>query len=332
MRALNLRTVVRAPDSLPARCAAAVLLALAGIWARDALDPVFHATHTYTVFYPGVIVAAYFFGRTPAIINAVISIVVGYWCFTAPEWAWKADFTTLLTLMFFVLTSGVAIHFITGMRRALAELAQARAEAETLAESHADLFRNLNERVTNHLQLVAAILQLQARDEDDAAVGRALSEAAARTLLISRTHRSLAGEHERILDFDSFARQLLEAATAHAGASVRINIRPGGSPIPLDEATSVAVVLLECLNASLSRDDDAVLDIGFHRDERLAKLTVFEADAHAAPGLRMHLIEAMVEQLGGSFRSRHGADGVVSELEFPVGAPAVETSPSRMLH
>jgi two-component sensor histidine kinase len=299
--------------------------------------------HAFTVFYPGVILAAYFLGARPAILTAALSAAVAYWAFGASEFGAEVDFADLTTMLFFALTSTVSIYFITGMRVALTDLAEARARAEKLAASHSDLFRNLSARVTNHLQLVAALLQLQARDERDAAMARALAEASARTLLISRAHRNLDGQIDQTLDFDAFARQLLDAALADQDhPHVQVVIEPSGIQLPLDEATSVAIVLLECLQARLQAreadDGPAILRIGMRRDGRQARLTVAESGARAPSPAdrRLYLIEAMVEQLGGRFSSRAGADDIVSELTFPVAAPmmvvARDVGVPRVLH
>ena len=322
-----MKTFASPPPALPhepfGRYGTALLLVLAGFVGRLALEPVFGDSHTYTVFYPVVILAAYFLGARPAILAAAASIVVAYWCFARPTLAWKSDFSALTTMFFFIFTSGVSIYFITGMARALDDLGAAQRRAENLAESHADLFRNLNERVTNHLQLVAALLQLQARDERDPTVGRALSEASARTLLISRAHRSLGGEADKTLDFDTFAKQLLDSTlAARAGCSVQIQMDPQGARLALDEATSVAIVMLECLHARLQIDTPAVLRVGLRRGEREARLTISEAlglgMAPPETDLRLYLIEAMVEQLGGRFSTQADDHEAVCELVFPI--------------
>jgi two-component sensor histidine kinase len=327
---LRMKTFNAPPPTSPGeplgRYATALMLVLVGFVGRLALEPVFGETHTYTVFYPVVIVAAYFLGVGPAILTATASIAVAYWCFARPTLAWKADFAALATMFFFAFTSGVSIYFITGMARALRKLGDAQRRAEALAESHADLFRNLNERVTNHLQLVAALLQLQARDERDPTVGRALSEASARTLLISRAHRALGGEVDKTLDFDTFAKQLLDATiAARSGSQVQVRMEPQGARLALDEATSVAIVMLECQHARLQLDTPAVLRIGLHRGDREAKLTISEAgeggSAPPSPDLRLYLIEAMVEQLGGRFSSKTDDHEAISELVFPIARP-----------
>lgn len=336
----NLRGLPRTRLAPAASYGGALAIVLAGFLARFALQPLFGASHAFTVFYPGVIVAAYFLGARPAILTAAVSAVLAYWVFAPPIFTLKADEEALTTLSFFAVTSGVSTYFITGMRKALTDLAEARGRAEGLAASHTELFRNLNERVTNHLQLVAALLQLQARDERDVVVARALAEASARTLLISRAHRNLSGQVEQTLDFDAFARQLSDAAlAAQANPAVQVVIEPCGARLGLDEATSVAIVLLECVQARLQAGEPAMLRVGLHQDARQARLVVSESDAAgAAPAeadRRLYLIEAVVEQLGGRFSSRTDPGQIVSELVFPTAgsvALPVARSPARVLH
>jgi two-component sensor histidine kinase len=311
--------------------AATLGLVLIGLLTRWALDPVFASNHAYTVFYPIVIVSAYFLGGRPAILAMVLSAVIGYWRFDRPAYAFKTDLDSLTSLGFFVMTSSVAIYFITGMARAVAEKTAAQARAERLAQSHATLFGELNERVTNHLQLVAALLQLQAKDEPDKAVARALGEASARTMLISKTHRSLAGgglgEAGELLDFDTFARQLLDATlSARKHPPVRIEFEDGGLWLSSEQATSVAIVLLECLNLRLAADDPGLMRIALRGDRGMGKLRITEVERELAPVPvergRASLIEAMVEQLRGRFSSRSADEGRVSELTFPLEAGA----------
>jgi two-component sensor histidine kinase len=121
---------------------------------------------------------------------------------------------------------------------------------------------------------------------------------------------------------------------------VQVVIEPLGAQLAPDEATSVAIVLLECLQARLQAATPAMLRIGLRRDAGQARLTVAETttegDAPAGSDLRLYLIEAVVEQLGGRFSSRASDQEIVSELVFPVGEaaqPAEATAPlARTLH
>jgi two-component sensor histidine kinase len=172
-------------------------------------------------------------------------------------------------------------------------------------------------------------------------MARALAEASARTLLISRAHRGLTGQLEQTLDFDAFARQLSDAALAASGDSeVRVVIEPCGAQLGLDEATSVAIVLLECVQARLQAGAPGLLRVGLHRDAGQARLIVAETGAGGerpdAADRRLYLIEAMVEQLGGRFSSRVDPGQIVSELTFPVAGasgPLEAMDPlARVLH
>jgi two-component sensor histidine kinase len=308
-------------------------LVVIGLMGRWALDPVFASNHAYTVFYPLVLLSAYFLGARPAILTAVLSAGIGYFRFDRPVYAFKTDLDSLTSLLFFITTSSVAIYFITGMARAMAATRAAQAKAENLAQAHATLFGELNERVTNHLQLVAALLQLQARDEPDKALAKALAEASARTMLISKTHRSLAGEGGELLDFDAFARQLLDATlSARQHPPVRIEFEHGGLWLSSEQATSVAIVLLECLNVRLAADDPGLLRIGLRGDRGMGKLRITEVERRLeplnVPRGASSLIEAMVEQLRGRFSSRSAEEGRVSELVFPLEAGAHGLRPS----
>lgn len=313
---------------------AALGLTLVGLAARYGLQPLFGQSHVYTAFYPVVLLAAYAFGAVPAAVAACVSAALGYWCFDAPVHSVKFDADSLTSLAFFVLTASATIVLIHSLVKAVAATRDAQARAEQSAQAHAALFGELNARVTNHLQLVAALLQLQARDEPDAAVRQALGEAAARTMLISKTHRCIAGEGGELLDFDAFARQLLDATlSGRANPPLRIELERGGLWLSSEQATSVAIVLLECLNARLSTDDPGVIRIGLQADRGIGHLRITEIErpldliAPAGSGLgALSMIEAMVEQLRGRFSSRSAAEGYVSELTFPLeGVPGARS-------
>ncbi|WP_395443886.1 hypothetical protein [Caulobacter sp. UC70_42] len=154
-----------------------------------------------------------------------------------------------------------------------------------------------------------------------------MAEASARTMLISKTHRSLAGEAGELLDFDAFARQLLDATlSARKHPPVRIEFEDGGLWLSSEQATSVAIVLLECLNLRLAGEDPGLMRIALRGDKGMGKLRITEVESDlpsvAVARGSVSLIEAMVEQLRGRFSSRTHDEGRVSELTFPLEAGA----------
>lgn len=301
--------------------AAAVGLVGAAFIVRWAIHPSFGYTHAYSAFVPMILITAYLFGARPALLAWALSFGLGLTYFASPAPWFGANVRTFASLGMFVMTVGVAIYFIDGMGRALRALAAERARAQALADSHAELFRELNERVTNHLQLVAAVLQLQARTEQNRSVSSALAEASCRTLEISRVHRSLTTDQNEALDFETFAAQLLKNTLEARGQSASgIVLDAGGVRLTPDQATSVGLVLLECLNGQLGASRDGALRIRMRGDDKEVRLEVCRSLDGAEPFTRRaspYLVTAMVEQLSGRFTERSDAEGATLELVFP---------------
>lgn len=317
------------------RYAIATLLVVAAFMLRALLQPQLGPSHPYSVFVPPVLISAYFLGRRPAILAAALSVTLGYSVFVAPSLPWTIDTRIAAPLCMFLLSSTVGIYFITGMRRALRALGESQARAQALAESHAVLFRELNERVTNHLQLVAAVLQLQARNEQNAAVAGALAEASGRTLTISKVHRSLTNDQNEPLDFETFAAQLLKGALAARGQSTQeVILDATGIRLAPDQATSVALVLLECLKSQLDAGGASPLRIRMRGDDLRVRVQVYGPCADETAGAAVDpLIAAMVEQLSGTFTQTIDAEGSVWELDFPRDAsPAPLARAPAMAH
>lgn len=298
---------------------AAALVGLA-FGLRWLIHPFFGYTHAYSAFVPFILISAYVLGARPAILAAALSCTLGLLFFAMPAPWFGLNVRTLASLGMFVMTIGVGIYFITGMGRALRALAIEQARAEALAESHAELFRDLNERVTNHLQLVAAVLQLQARNEQNGAVSHALAEASGRTLMISKVHRSLTSDQNEPLDFETFAAQLLKKTLLARGrATADVVLDASGVRLTPDQATSVGLVLLECLNSGLDGLELGSLRIRMRGDDDQVRMEVCHSadDGADIRATRPYLIAAMVEQLSGKFTERSSADGAVWELVFP---------------
>jgi two-component sensor histidine kinase len=300
--------------------AAAAGLVGAAFIVRWAIHPSFGYTHAYSAFVPMILITAYLFGARPALVAWALSFVLGLTFFASPAPWFGANVRTLASLGMFVMTVGVAIYFIDGMGRALRDLAVERARAQALADSHAELFRELNERVTNHLQLVAAVLQLQARTEQNRAVSSALAEASGRTLEISRVHRSLTNDQNEALDFQSFAAQLLKNTLEARGQSTSgIILDAAGVRLTPDQATSVGLVILECINNGLGGSAEGSLRIHMRGDDKEVRLEVCRGvdDGPFNRPASPYLVTAMVEQLSGRFTERSDADGATWELVFP---------------
>lgn len=305
----------------------AICLAVLGFAARYAVDPLLGDGDTYVVFYPLVAIAGLFLGPVPAGLVTGLLAISGYAWFDHRHAAGSLNSEDWTPLLLFLVSSVVMTALLAKVRSAMSLHADARRQAEALAADHAVLFGEMNARVANHLQLIAGLLQLHARDEQSP-TGRAFEEASAHTLLISKLHREIAGDG-RPLDFGPLARRLVDAAAV--GPRLKVEISRGELWLRPDQATSAAVVLLERLRAHQAVVDDARLTINLRAEDRQARIELICRGGKRAIGRTLpplHFIEAMVEQLGGRFQQRETECSSIDTLAFPLDPPARDHSPS----
>jgi len=306
---------------------------VARLWMRSVLGDAF----VFGVFYPAVILVAYFAGRGPAILAAVLSAAVGYWAFAAPAFAVGFNAYASKSMAFFALNAAVNIYFITGMTKAMNEARLQRQRSDMLAEGHADLFREFNERTTNHLQLVSALLQTQAAEEPGEGASGVLAEASKRSLMISQVHRSLQDERDRTTNFVVFARQLISSCLHAAGdPPILIEVAEQDVNLPADQAAALAGVVFEWLRVILMQSaaqQGGVFRLALAREDdgfRLSLRGRWDQDEwgrSAAPSMRpldSNIVGALVDQLGGELGACSGPEGLECEVAFPRRGAAAE--------
>ncbi|SDD42604.1 Two-component sensor histidine kinase, contains HisKA and HATPase domains [Sphingomonas sp. YR710] len=295
---------------------------------RVSLDPMFgHVSFVFSVFYLAVVLTAYFAGAGPAIFTSIASAAIAYWAFVSPPFAFKVDPEALTSMAFFMLTSAVDIYFITGMTRALHEYRIQKLRAEQLADDHAALFREYNERTTHHLQLVSALLQLRAGEGADAGWSDALTEASRRTMLIARAHRNMHAGSVSMIDLSVFAGQLLTADLSASGdPDLSIEISGDAIRVSPEQATSIAIILLEWFRFVLHRqtgDATRRIRLELKADSRgyciaLSSPSAVIGERQPADTLSRQIIQASADQLHGHARPVPAMEGLCFELVVPV--------------
>lgn len=298
---------------------AAVLLVLASLAVRLLLDPVLAQGYGYTCFYPAVILSAYWLGGRPALLATALSTVIVYNFMGPAPLTFYLDGRAVVSLAFFLISSVLLIHVLSSIRGRFSDLARSHARVEALANSQAELFREHAQRVTDHLQLISAILQVQARGEEDPLVSRVLTNAASRTLVISRTHRAFVGGEDRTVPFESFARRLAEAvARRNEAAPVAVRFAGGEVEVPVEQATALGLVLLEQLTSLRAASAGATLTVSLDQAGEMRTLVLTATGPGAVPGPRdMGLVEAMAQQLAGSLLVTRGEGACAVRIAFP---------------
>ncbi len=310
-----------------ARYWAAAALVLISLWGRVQLSP-YLAGYGYICFYPGVILSAYWLGGRPGLMAAGLSTVIVYNFMGPAPFSFPTDGQAMVGLGLFLVSSLLLIHVLSTIRARLNTLTTKHAQVEALAMGQAELFRDHAQRTTDHLQLISAILQLRAREEADPVASQVLTNAASRTMVISRAHRAFTGGTDRRIPFEAFARKLVEAAAARGGVpSDRVSISGGARDIPLEQATSLGLVLLEYLNTLKAQRAAVTLAVTLDDDGRERFLDLAVTEGHGPAPDDIPLFEAITEQLGGRLlitRGAPGGGGGGVRITFPAEIQPVE--------
>ena len=211
-----------------------------------------------------------------------------------------------------------------------ADLALARERAEAL-------LAEVNHRVANSLQLVAALVKLQSNAVKDPAAKDALAETQARIYAVSRVHKSLYNSGDvRFVALDEYARGILDhletsmRAEGHT-ASLRHEIEP--IKLPTDASVNLGVVLTEWVTNAFKYaypDQPGEIRVRLARIEGGKAELVVEDDgvgrSDAAPakgtGVGTRIVNVMAGSLQGQIDYLPRRPGTAARLVFPVGEAA----------
>jgi two-component sensor histidine kinase len=210
--------------------------------------------------------------------------------------------------------------------RAMEEMRQARDRAEILLDE-------VNHRVANSLALVAGLVRMQARSNDNSAVKIALEEVQARISAIGGVHRRLyTSDDVRFVEVSGYLASLLEELEATMKASGHAsNVLLNADPItvPTDKAISIGVIITELVTNAFkyAYPETETGEIRVHFREigpRRVSLSVeddgigWKGEGPAkGTGLGSRIVSATAGALGASI-AYDGVTGCGVSLEFQV--------------
>jgi len=175
------------------------------------------------------------------------------------------------------------------------------------------MLRELEHRMKNNFQTVAALLEMQLRRASDEPARAALREALSRVISISQAHRNLyAGDGARAVDMAIYLNNLCAdlAEALLLGELVRLECQVEPGALDRDRAVAVGLIVNELVtNAAKHAFSDGrpgQIRVGFVRRPDGYRLTV-EDDGRGLPsdfstrrqGLGRGLVEAFTRQAGG---------------------------------
>ncbi len=295
---------------------AATLICCVALGIRTLAQPVMPAGYPYVSFFPAVILSTFLFGVGPGILAGLLCGLFSWYFFIPPFHAFKMNGGIAFALGFYSLVVVIDILLIDWMQRANHRLAEERERSRGLAERGELLFRELQHRVSNNLQVVGGLLALQMRSISDDAARLALDEAARRVGLIGRIHRQLYDPHGDQLHLVAFLDQLVAdlidasgkpGVSYHIEAAAEIDLDP-------DAAVPIALIVAEAVSNAIEhgfadRDRGRVVIRASRTGTGGLDLSVSDNGAGLLPGfdaaeidsLGVKLARMLARQLGGTF-------------------------------
>jgi two-component sensor histidine kinase len=215
---------------------------------------------------------------------------------------------------------------------ALLRLKDAEAQKELLIQQKELLFRELNHRVKNNLQLISSLLSVQSRRISDPAAREEFRTAQQRVRAIaslqSRLYHSMDGI-ERV-EMQYYLRDLVDQIRALLLAErpeVRLTLACDDLSIDVDRATSIGLIVNELVSNAAKyafadvRAGSIVVELRIADGRCVLSVTDDGAgrgeagDAHVGVGLK--LVGLFVAQLEGTLRETNGP-GLRTEVAFPL--------------
>ncbi len=220
---------------------------------------------------------------------------------------------------------------ITGPIRCEREMALERALAEREGKLIQKdlLFREVNHRIRNSLQLVVSILNLQATAANDERIRAHLESAASRVAAITSIHdRLYRTENHTAVEMSLYLRDLCaDIASSANNGSVRWNIEVDADALelPVDIAVPLALIVNELVVNVLKHaysGGAGPVRIGLRTGAEVLKLTIEDEGAGLCKpghnGLGSRLVNALARQISGNIERTELAPGYRVELTLPL--------------
>ncbi|SRR5579885_345100 len=205
---------------------------------------------------------------------------------------------------------------------------------KTALDRQSLLLGEINHRVKNSLQVVASILQLQAKSVDNETVRLHLAAAAGRVLTVGRAYERLAydTQYEKV-DLGPYLQDVVhDLESAMKRGKLQFNA-PRGIMIASDRAIPVALIVNELVtNAAkyaYTGGDDGVIEVRVEKRNGGHVAVTVEDDGVGLPamkpanskGLGTRLIKALTQQLYATLSNPPREKGAAFELLIPLEPP-----------
>lgn len=290
--------------------------------------------YPFVSFFPAVILASFLFGVRPGIYAGIFCGLLSWYFFIPPQMDFSFHPGVVLALGFYGVVVGVDIALIHLLQKANFNLAVERERSRVLAENRELLFHELQHRVSNNLQVIAAMLSLQRRHVDHDLARRALDDASARLALVGRISRALynpSGEGQNIRAFLTTLTADVVEASGRDDIALTVEA-PENLILEPDVAVPLALIVTEAVNNAIEHGlphRSGRIHVGLEASEEGIILHVADDgdgvasdfDVSGSNSLGLRISSALADQLNGRFSLRPSAQGgAIARLDLPARA------------
>jgi two-component sensor histidine kinase len=297
---------------------------------REAAGPLLPSGFPYVTFFPAVIVTSFLFGVRLGSVSALLCGLLA-WYFFIPPAGFALTSGTGFALAFYLFVVATDLALVHWMQAANRQLAAERELNRSLADTRELLFRELQHRVSNNLQVAAGLLTMQKRQLTDAGEKTALDEAAARLALIGRISRKLydpSGAAQPLVPFlTELCLSVIEAAGRHdvtlsVSGDDLLRLMPDAA---IPAALIVAEAVANAVEHGFARGKGGRIVIGIVRDPEGGPRVTVHDDGHGLPegfeaqnsmSLGLRIATTLARGQGGLFHLE-ASDGTLATLTLP---------------
>jgi two-component sensor histidine kinase len=293
----------------------AVIAFLAAFALRYGLDDWLPPGLPFLTFFPAVILTSFFASLRPAIVVTVLSGLAAWYFFLPPFESFAVNPAKLLALLFFAIVAAIIILLVHTLNVAIDRLRDERAKAQTFAQQRETMFSELQHRISNNLQLVAALLALDTAQLTDTRAKAALAEASRRLTLIGKLHRQLYDPKGAEIDFGQFLKQLCDdVVKSWSTSKVDCFVRAQAMTLAADQSIPVALIVMELMSNSMEHGfknkNKGTININARRADGNAIILEVTDDGDGLPpgfktdgvkSLGLRIVQTLTEQLAGRF-------------------------------
>jgi two-component sensor histidine kinase len=222
------------------------------------------------------------------------------------------------------------IVLIHTLNVAIDRLRHERTRARILAQQRETMFAELQHRISNNLQLVAALLNLETGHVTDQSARKALDEASKRLALIGKLHRNLYDPKGAEIDFGVFLKTLCDDILGAWNArNVDCLVKSIKVTLPAEQSIPIALIAAELMSNSL---EDGLngrpygrISVDVRRDGANAIILEVADDGNGLPpgfdvatakSLGLNIVQMLTQQLAGRFEMQ-GGTGTTCRIIIP---------------